>query len=89
MALTCDVTTKHGLSLAGAYVRVTYLHGDKEKLDIEYAVYPTKELRDLNKEPVEVKNVVVDLDLNFNGNHFNFAYKKLKELDDLSSAVDV
>jgi len=89
MALQSNYQTRHGLALEAAYIRVTYYHGDKENIAIEYAVYPSKALRDLNKEAIEVRNLTVPFDLEFNGNPIKFAYLVLKNKPELQEATDV
>jgi len=89
MALQTNYTTQHGLSIQSAYIRVSYVHGDKNNLCIEFAVYPSKLLRDAGKPCVEAFNFTVSHDLEFRGNSIQLAYSEMKKRNEFKEATDV
>ena len=59
MALSLNTTTPFGLTLTGAYAKVTTFSGDKTNLDITVAWYVNKAARDENKRPINVQRLQV------------------------------
>ena len=91
MALQLNLTqTQFGSPAPQAYARVTNFFGNKDNIQVQVAVYFSKDARDANMSTVmEHAHYIASEDLNGKGNLIPAIYEVLKTMSPSLGATDV
>lgn len=86
MALQTSLDLDNGLTLAGAYLKVSHYSGNRANCTITLEVFASKHARDTNKPAVEKRYIGLPLTL---GATLEQMYTALKALPAFTSATDI
>lgn len=91
MALQMNLELNNGLKISNAYIRISYVYGDKTKVSIRVDIYASQKCFLDKKKPLQhSKNYYFTPSLDATATNFlEQGYQYMKTLDEFKDAKDV